>query len=107
HEIAGGSVRELSGEEAVLKLHTKVIYQDVELQQGHDYSLALDPKMRGFVYVLAGEVSVLGEAVRQAESCFIQKHDNVHIVAKMDTRFLLCFGLPHNQPIHQHGTFVD
>ena len=106
-KISGGSVRLLSGERAALKLHTKVIYQDVQLEQDSTYTIALDPAMRGFVYILSGEANVQGVSVKQAESCFIEKHDQIEIKANSDTRFMLCFGIPHNQPINQHGSFVD
>ena len=106
-EIPGGSVRLLSGENEKLKLHTKVIYQDVKLQQDNVYILALDSTMRGLVYVLSGELSVEGVSVKQAESCFIEKHAQIEVRAVSDSRFMLCFGVPHNQPINQHGSFVD
>lgn len=105
--IPGGSVRLLSGENEKLNLHTKVIYQDVTLQQDNTYTLALNPAMRGFVYVLSGELSVEGVGVKQAESCFVEKHTQIKVKAISDARFMLCFGVPHNQPINQHGSFVD
>ncbi len=106
-DIPGGSVRLLSGENEKLNLHTNVIYQDVTLQQDNDYTLALNPAMRGFVYVLSGELSVEGVSVKQAESCFVEKHAQIEVSAVSDSRFMLCFGVPHNQPINQHGSFVD
>lgn len=105
--IAGGEVRMLAGENAMLKLHTRIIYQDVELQSGYQYDLEIDAEMRGFVYVLKGELTVSGKLVKQAESCFIQNTAKLEIGAQSDTRFMLCFGTPHNQPIYQHGSFVD
>lgn len=106
-EIPGGIVRVLAGGDAVLKLHTRVNYQDVELLAGFEYDLDIDVGMRGFVYVLSGEVSVLGNTVTQAESCFIEKSGKLEITALTETRFMLCFGVPHNQPINQHGSYVD
>jgi len=105
--IPGGRVRLLAGEGASLKLHTRVIYQDVELSAGHRYRLEIDPGMRGFVYVLSGQVSVEQEKVHKAESCFIENRTHVEVDAERDARFMLCFGEPHNQPIYQHGSFVD
>jgi redox-sensitive bicupin YhaK (pirin superfamily) len=105
--IPGGRVRLLSGEDSSLKLHTKVIYQDVELLANHQYFLDIDPDMRGFIYVLSGQLSVEKETVNKAESCFIENHDHVEVKANTDARFMLCFGVPHNQPINQHGSFVD
>jgi redox-sensitive bicupin YhaK (pirin superfamily) len=105
--VPGGRVRLLSGEDTSLKLHTRVIYQDVELSATHRYSLALDPGMRGFVYVLSGQVTIENQVVNKAESCFIEDRTQVEITANTDARCMLCFGVPHNQPINQHGSFVD
>jgi len=105
--IAGGEVRVLAGDRAALKLHTKVIYQDVSLKKAHSYSLAIDVVMRGFIYLLSGEVTVLGETVKQKEACFIENAEKLDIEALSDARFMLCFGVSHKQAIHQHGTFVD
>lgn len=105
--IPGGHVRLLSAEQGQLLLHTKVIYLDVKLLKNHQYSVHVDKGMRGFVYLLEGEVDVLGESVKKAECCFIEKHLSVDISARKDARFMICFGLPHKQPIFQHGSFVD
>jgi quercetin 2,3-dioxygenase len=105
--IPGGRVRQLSGEDAALRLHTRVIYQDVELAADHRYRLDIDPAMRGFVYVLSGQASVENQLVNKSESCFIENHAQIEVSANTDVRFMLCFGVPHNQPINQHGSFVD
>jgi len=97
----------LSGEDAALKLHTRVIYQDVELSAGHRYALDVDPAMRGFVYVLSGQLAIESQLVNKAESCFIENYEHLVVNANTDARFMLCFGVPHNQPINQHGSFVD
>lgn len=106
-DIPGGRVRLLSGKDALLKLQTKVIYQDVELSANQRYTLDIDPGMRGFIYVLSGQLSVGGETVKRKESCFIDNYESSAIDAKTDARFMLCFGVPHNQPIYQHGSFVN
>ena len=105
--IPGGHVRLLSAEQGQLLLHTKVIYLDVKLQKNHQYSVNVDKGMRGFIYLLEGEAEVLGESVKKAECCFVEKHLSVDISAEQDARFMICFGQPHNQPIFQHGSFVD
>jgi quercetin 2,3-dioxygenase len=106
-EIPGGIVRVLADDDTVLKLHTRVNYQDVELHAGFQYDLDIDADMRGFVYVLSGEVSVLGHTVKPAGACFIEQPGKLGITALAESRFMLCFGVPHNQPINQHGSFVD
>jgi redox-sensitive bicupin YhaK (pirin superfamily) len=105
--ITGGEVRILAGGDAALKLCTEVIYQDVRLHKKHLYSLEIDAGMRGFIYILSGEVSVFNKTVKQKEACFIENTTKLEIVALSDARFMLCFGVPHKQAIHQHGTFVD
>ena len=106
-DIPGGSVRLLAGDDAVLKLHSDVIYQDVELQAGGRYDMDIGSEMRGFVYLLQGEILIQDLSFGRAQACFIDEEAVFEIKAISDVRFMLCFGVPHNQRIIQHGSFVD
>lgn len=108
---AGVTVRHLSGQGAALQLHTDVIYRDVSLDAGASYSADLDQRMRGIVYVFQGEIALVAAGERQVigegNSGFIEYCDNIDIQSAAGARIMLCFGVPHHQPIYQHGPFVD
>ena len=109
--IEGVRVRHLSGEGAPLRLHTEVVYQDIVMPAGTCYVPGITADMRGLIYVLEGEVSVSGgghsEVAGKGQSCFVEYVDRLEISCEKASRMMLCFGEPHNQPIHQHGPFVD
>ena len=109
--IAGGSVRVLVGEGSPLKLHTPMRYLDVHLAAGHVFSETMPASFRGLVYVLEGAVKVTaGEGALHAaasESVLFEAGESPRFTAQSDSRIMVCFGHPHNEPILQHGTFVD
>lgn len=112
--IDGVLVRHLAGHGAALSLHTPVIYQDVDMPEGASYQPAIGQGMRGFIYLFEGAVSIdvpgAGDdasQVHEGQACFIENADRLDIRASRRTRMMLCFGMPHGQPIVQHGPFVD
>lgn len=111
YEITGGRVRVLAGEGGALQLHTPVRYLDVKLDAGHAFSESLPPDYRGLVYVLAGHVMLAdGQAelpLKGTEAGLYESGQRVALRALAASHLLLCFGRPHNEPIRQHGTFVD
>ena len=109
--IDGGRVRVLVGEGSPLKLHTPVRYLDVQLAAGHVFSETMPADFRGLLYVLEGavEVTTSGESVQVApsESVLYEAGASPQFTTKSDSRVMVCFGRPHNEPILQRGTFVD
>ena len=109
--IDGGRVRVLVGEGSPLKLHTPVRYLDVQLAAGHVFSETMPTDFRGLLYVLEGAVEVTTpvESVRvtPSESVLYEAGASPQFTALSDSRVMVCFGRPHNEPILQRGTFVD
>lgn len=105
--FAGGRYRQLAGQGAALRLKTDVLYQDVFLEAGAQYRPEVSEHLRGFIYLLDGAVDVSGESLAPTQACFVEAGTVSVIYASTDARFLLCFGEAHNQPIYQHGSFVD
>ena len=77
-----------------IRLHIKAIFQGVKLLYNKEYSLEFDDDMRGIVYLLSGEISIMGKTVKQAESCFIENQQQIHIKAMEGGQ-------------HQHDSYVD
>jgi redox-sensitive bicupin YhaK (pirin superfamily) len=111
YPIDGGEVRELVGEHSPLQLKTAVRYLDVKLQAGHCFSDAMPQDFRGLVYVIDGEISAVADeqkiSVSAGNSLLYEAGSELNIQAETDSRILLCFGRPHNEPVYQHGTYVD
>jgi len=41
------------------------------------------------------------------QALFTEQQTSMQLKANIDSDFMICFGKPHNEPIHQHGPFVD
>ncbi len=110
-ERSGAVIRELVGGASPLRLQTPVRYLDVQLQAQHRFEESMSPAFRGLVYVLSGIVQVKTEAqplaVQTGEAALFETGFSPCVQALADSHFIACFGQPHNDPIHQHGTFVD
>ncbi|MDH5518409.1 MAG: pirin family protein [Gammaproteobacteria bacterium] len=106
-QIDGGKVKILVGEGSPLLLKTQVVYQHVSLDKEAVYKLALEPAMRGIVYLMAGQLSVNNDVIKADQAIFIEACDLLTFKAKEGSEFMICMGLPHGEPIRQYGPFVD
>ena len=106
-DVSNGVVRVLAGEGSPLQLKTPVIYLDVELDAGGEIQQHIPQQYRGFVYMLEGSAVINGNTVDQGSAIFFEDTEDVQAVCDKHCRFMLCCGQPHNEPIYQHGPFVD
>jgi len=106
-EIPGGKVKNLVGDESALKLNTEIIYQHLYLNGDAKYQLNIKPSMRGFIYMLKGTLTINQQNLQTDQALFIEDISQLEFVAKDESECLICFGVPHNEAIHQHGPFVD
>ena len=63
--------------------------------------------MRGFIYIVEGEIEINNQTCASAQAAFIDNEQELKILVKGNSRFMLCLGSPHNEPIFQYGPFVD
>jgi len=103
----GVRVRTVVGEHSPTKLQTDVLYLDISLKQGSVYQRHIDHDMRGFVYVIEGEITLNQARLSTAEAMFFDVGITLSLLGKQSSRVLVCFGKPHGEPIHQHGPYVD
>lgn len=90
-----------------LKLNTQVIYQHVSLSESSPYKIDIQNGMKGIVYLMEGSLQINQEALKINQAMFIESENTLEIKANKNSEFILFFGLPHNEPICQHGLFVD
>ena len=106
-KIDGGEVKKIVGLHSPLKLNTEVKYEHVRLQKQKSYNVELNSNMRGIVYLTAGELSIDGHNLKRDQAMFIEFKDSLNIISVENSEFVLGFGVPHNEPIHQYGPYVD
>jgi len=105
--IDGGMVRELIGKDSPLQLKTPVCYLDVKLDSGGKFSETMPDEYRGFVYMMKGAATVNGNDLATGSALFYEGAATVEVDSGASCHFMVCFGRPHGEPIHQHGTYVD
>ncbi len=103
----GVLVRTIVGEGSPTRLQTPALYLDVSMDKGSLYQRDIAEGMRGFVFVIEGEVSLNHEALVAAQAAFFSQSELLSFMAKDSCRFIMCFARPHGEPIHQHGPYVD
>jgi hypothetical protein len=106
-QLERGCVRTLVGEGSPLRLHTPVCYQELQLDRGGEYEHTLPSEWRGLLYVVGGQIRVGEQVATAGQACFAEDIDKLHITADVASHLMLCFGQPYDEPIHQHGPFVD
>ena len=104
----GVSIAHIVGELGAIELHSKVEYLDIHMQAMSSLERAIPAGMRGFIYVVDGELT-LGDdnTLQTGQAAFVETETSLTLKASGDTRLMWCFGEPHQEPIHQHGPFVD
>ena len=107
-KIEGGVVRTIVGDGSPLQLHTPVKYQYVSLLQGAKLVNDMPDGFQGLLYVVEGELNVNEQTLSAGSAIFFDDKDKVLSVhAQRASRYMLCLGKPHKEPIHQWGPFVD
>lgn len=107
NKIEGGRVKIIVGDNSPLELNTKVLYQHVMLEINATYRLNLRLGMRGIVYVMQGSLVVNTKKVNSDQAIFIEEVKSLDFNATKKSEFMICFGVPHGEPIRQYGPFVD
>ncbi|MDQ6989753.1 MAG: pirin family protein [Mariprofundaceae bacterium] len=102
----GVLLRHIVGEAGII-LQTPVLYLDISLLPQSHYEVHIPDGFRGFVYVLQGHVWLQEQHLHASEALFIEGVQHLQIQAKDNSQIMVCFGLPHGEPIYQHGPFVD
>jgi redox-sensitive bicupin YhaK (pirin superfamily) len=86
---------------------TDVVYLDVALAAGADFSMPLEDIRNAFVYVFEGSVRLGSEALAQHTLAVLGEGDQIGIEAGAeDARFILVGGRPIGEPVVQYGPFV-
>ena len=105
-EAGGVSVRTISGGGSPVDLRTEVDYLDVGLLAEAQFSREVPEGFNALLYVMEGEVEVLGETLQRGEG-LLPSSGEVVIRATRDARFAWLAGKPHGEPIKHRGPFVD
>ena len=105
--IPDGTVRTIVGPGSPLRLRTALLYLDINLDSGGRHVIDIPAGYRGLLYVISGNMDVAGEQLTEGNAVLLSDTTRLALHAGSATRCVLATGKPHNEPIHQHGSFVD
>ncbi len=103
----GVTVRTIVGPGSPMTLHTPVVYREIRLPAGTRFVQPVDVQWQGIVYVVNGDIKVAGNTVVMGNALLFAQQQQLEITANSVAQVMLVAGLPHGEPIHQHGPYVD
>jgi len=102
-----GIVRFIIGQNSPLTLQTDIDYRDIQFTSSGEYQTTITSSYQGFIYIVAGNVSILDYNLKLGDALFLSGTSNIIISGCNNSRIMLCLGLPHGENMQQHGPFVD
>ena len=82
-------------------------YLDIRLDAGSRLNRNIAANYRGFIYAVRGEASINALPVNSGQAACVENETSLQVESSGGAHLMWCFGLPHHEPIHQHGPFVD
>ena len=103
----GVSVITIVGDSSTAQLQNQICYQSVQMSPNAYYELTTK-NQPGFVYVVTGTLGYGEEGIEQGQALLFDEEEAVLVVrADNGCHLMIAYGKPHNEPIVQHGPFVD
>jgi len=111
-EEDGITLRFIVGNRGAIRLRTDVEFAEIGMSAGTHLRHDIDAGWCGIVYVAEGGISLGGEAhgdmhLKAGDAAFVKKEYFLSLHSAEGARVMWCFGVPHQEPIRQHGPFVD
>ncbi|MDQ6958393.1 MAG: pirin family protein [Mariprofundaceae bacterium] len=106
-EENGTVTRTIVGEGSPLRLHTSVQYLDMQLDPGTQTRRNFPSNYRGLIYAVQGSGTVNGQDICAGMAAYFESGTDIVLSSQTGGRFMLAAGIPHGEPIVQHGPFVD
>ena len=105
----GGYYRTIVGDESPIKLHTVINYRHFNIEKEGEFQLNLGQESHAIIYVISGDLTIGEHEINTAQALFIDSKSgrDLLIKAKTSSEFMFASGIPHKQPIYQHGPYVD
>ncbi|MEM7304261.1 MAG: pirin family protein [Pseudomonadota bacterium] len=106
--VDGVRITTIVGAKDSIQLKTSVQYLDIQFLENTHYSLNLPSMHRGFVYAVNEGGRANENDLSQGQAFFFEQAQNeLFIEGKAQTQVMVISGVPHKQPIYQHGPYVD
>lgn len=107
----GVQLKILSGEMGSIKSTVSTFTDTLTIhgiiESGKGINLAIPKHFNASLYIISGQLKILGEKIDSRKMIWFNNDDNhIWVSASADSEFLLLAGEPIDEPMVQHGTFV-
>ena len=105
----GIEVTDIVGSNSPVFLNTEITYQHLKFVKAIQKSTMVQKYSNVIIYIVSGEFQINKQHTLSGESLLIssQKVGQIDITAKSIGSIVVCSAVPHKEPIHQHGPYVD
>jgi redox-sensitive bicupin YhaK (pirin superfamily) len=105
----GVEVTDIVGSNSPVFLNTEINYQHLKFSKGAQKPITIQKDSNAIIYIVSGEFQINKQHTLSGESLLIssQKVGQIDITAKSTGSIIVCSGVPHKEPIYQHGPYVD
>lgn len=108
-DVDGATLTTVVGDGSPLSVHTEMRYRDVRVSDA--WTWEVPEGWTGFAFVISGEgtvgrASVEGDAVGEAEYVVAEGGESL-VFSGEGLRVAVIDGVPHREPIVQHGPYVE
>ena len=85
--------------------YTEKAISEMTQNANHELNVAGN---QGLVYVVSGELRCEDKTIEATQALLFDDEQSVlSLLASSDYHCMVTYGVPHNEPIIQYGTFVD
>ena len=105
----GVEVTDIVGSNSPVFLNTEITYQYHKYSKGVQNSILIQKDSNAIIYIVSGEFQINNQKTSAGESLLIsaQEENFLDIISQYDGSLVFCSGIPHREPIYQHGPYVD
>jgi len=105
----GVEVTDIVGSNSPVFLNTEITYQHLKFIKDAQKPVTIQKDSNAIIYIVSGEFQINNQHTLAGESLLIssQEPGQLDITAKSFGSIIVCSGIPHKEPIYQHGPYVD
>ena len=105
----GVEVTDIVGSNSPVFLNTEITYQHLKFSKGAQKPITIQKDSNAIIYIVSGEFRINNQKNLTGESLLISavKQSPINIRSLEKGHVIFCSSKPHNEPIHQHGPYVD
>jgi len=105
----GVEVTDIVGSNSPVFLNTEITYQHLKFSNGAQKPITIQKDSNAIIYIVSGEFQINKQHTLSGESLLISSEEvgQIDITAKSTGSIIVCSGVPHKEPIYQHGPYVD